>query len=81
MVKSARKRAAKTILKLPGLGQSKHAVLNSLSSPSSRRSYYHAIRDLIDWYCSELRLAFNRTVVTRYKIALKQSRYAPSTIN
>jgi site-specific recombinase XerD len=35
----------------------------------------------LDWYCSEPRLAFNRTVVTRYRIALEQHPYAPSTIN
>ena len=48
---------------------------------NSRRSYEHAIRDFIEWYCSEPRLAFNKTVVTRYRIALEQRRYAPSTIN
>jgi len=31
-------------------------------------------------YCSEPRLAFNRTVVLRYRIHLEQ-RYAPATIN
>jgi hypothetical protein len=46
-----------------------------------KRSYDHAIREFIDWYCSEPRLAFNRTVVTRYRIALEQHPYAPSTIN
>lgn len=81
MTKRAKKRSPKTILKLPDLEQSKAAILNSLSSVSSRRSYDHAIRDFIDWYCSEPRLAFNRTVVTRYRIALEQRRYAPSTIN
>ena len=60
---------------------SKNAVLNSLSSLSSRRSYDHAFRDFIDWYCSEPRLSFNRTVVTRYRIALEQRRSAPATIN
>jgi hypothetical protein len=30
----------------------------------------HAIRDFIEWYCSDPRLAFNKTVVTRYRIAL-----------
>src|SRR5258708_3018353 len=48
---------------------------------SSKCSYDHAIRDFIDWYCSEPRLAFNRTVVTRYRIALEQHPHAPSTIN
>jgi integrase len=72
---------SKTVLKLPDLEQSKSAVLNSLTSPSSQRSYDHAIREFIDWYCSEPRLAFNKTVVTRYRISLEQRQYAPSTIN
>jgi hypothetical protein len=66
--KSKRRRAPKTILKLPDLEQSKSSVLNSLTSPSSQRSYDHAIRD-------------NKTVVTRYRISLEQRHYAPSTIN
>src|ERR1041384_6910307 len=81
MAKSKRKRPPKTILRLPDLEQSKTAVLNSLTSPSSRRSYEHAIREFIDWYCSEPRLAFNKTVVTRYRINLEQAQYASSTIN
>ena len=81
MAKSTRKRTPKTVLKLPDLEQSKSAVLNSLTSPSSQRSYDHAIREFIEWYCSEPRLAFNKTVVTRYRISLEQRRYAPSTIN
>jgi site-specific recombinase XerD len=81
MAKSKRKRVPKTVLKLPDLEQSKSAVLSSLTSSSSKRSYDHAIREFIDWYCSEPRLAFNRTVVTRYRIALEQHPYAPSTIN
>lgn len=81
MTKRAKKRNPKTILKLPDLEHSKNAVLNSLSSVSSRRSYDHAIRDFIDWYCSEPRLSFNKIVVTRYRMALEQRRYAPATIN
>lgn len=79
--KSKRRWAPKTILKLPDLEQSKSAVLNSLTSPSSKRSYDHAIGEFIDWYCSEPRLAFNKIVVTRYRIFLEQRYYAPSTIN
>lgn len=45
MAKSKRKRVPKTILKLPDLEQSKSAVLNGLTSPSSKRSYDHAIRE------------------------------------
>jgi site-specific recombinase XerD len=33
------------------------------------------------WYCSEPRLAFNRTVVLRYRFFLEQKNLAPSTIN
>lgn len=76
-----RKKVPKTVLKPPDLEQSKSAVLNSLVSASSQRSYDHAIREFIGWYCSEPRLAFNKTVVTRYRIALEQKHYAPSTIN
>jgi site-specific recombinase XerD len=81
MAKRKRKRIPKAVLKLPDLEQSKSAVLNSLTFSSSKRSYDHAIREFIDWYCSEPRLAFNRTAVTRYRIALEQHPYAPSTIN
>src|ERR1700688_912909 len=81
MAKNKRKHSPKTILKLPDLEQSKSAVLNSLTSRSSQRSYDHAIREFIDWYCSEPRLAFNKTVVTRYRINLEQARYAASTVN
>ena len=69
--KIRRKRTPKSVLKLPDLEQSKSAVLNNLTSPSSQRTYDHAIREFIDWYCSEPRLAFNKTVVTRYRISLE----------
>ncbi len=57
MAKNKRKHSPKTILKLPDLEQSKSAVLSSLTSRSSQRSYDHATREFIDWYCSEPRLA------------------------
>jgi site-specific recombinase XerC len=81
MPKNKRKRNPKSVLRLPDLEHSKSAVLNSLPSPSSQRSYDHAIREFIEWYCSEPRLAFNKTVVTRYRIFLEQANYASSTIN
>jgi hypothetical protein len=43
--------------------------------------YDHAIREFVAWYCSEPRLAFNRTVILRYRIHLEQRQYAPATIN
>jgi integrase len=75
------RRVPKHVLKLPDLEQSKSAVLNSLTSRSSQRTYDHAIREFIEWYCSEPRLAFNKTVVTRYRISLEKRHYASTTIN
>jgi hypothetical protein len=49
------------------LEQSKNAVLNSLAAASSQESYAHAIDEFIGCYCSEPRLAFNRSVVLRYR--------------
>src|SRR3989475_4134998 len=81
MSKSRKKRAPKRVLALPDLEQAKSAVLNTLTSVSGQRTYDHAINDFVEWYCSEPRLAFNRTVVLRYRIHLEQKGYAPNTIN
>src|SRR5499427_2256375 len=78
---SLKPRRAKTILRLADLEQSKNAVLHSLAATSSQESYGHAIDEFIAWYCSEPRLAFNRTVVLRYRFFLEQKNLAPSTIN
>ena len=80
MSKSRKKRAPKRVLALPDLEQAKSAVLNTLTSVSGQRTYDHAINDFVEWYCSEPRLAFNRTVVLRYRIHLEQNGYAPNTI-
>lgn len=71
----------KRVLALPDLEHAKTAVLNSLTSASRQRTYDHAIREFVAWYCSEPRLAFNRTVVLRYRIHLEHLNYAPATIN
>jgi integrase len=63
------------------LEQAKSAVLNTLTSKNSQQTYDHAITEFVEWYCSEPRLAFNRTVVLRYRISLEQRQFAPSTIN
>jgi len=76
-----RRKTPKRVLALPDLEHAKSAVLNSLRSVSAQRTYDHAIRDFVTWYCSEPRLAFNRTVVLRYRLILEQRRYAPATIN
>ena len=79
--KSRKKRPPKRVLALPDLEHAKTAVLNSLTSASGQRTYDHAIREFVAWYCSEPRLAFNRTVVLRHRIHLEQRKYAPATIN
>jgi integrase len=79
--KRGKKKTPKRVLALPDLEHAKTAVLNSLTSASGQRTYDHAIREFVAWYCSEPRLAFNRTVVLRYRIHLEQRRYAPATIN
>ena len=71
----------RAVLLLPDLDHSKLAVLNSLTSPGSRRVYQYAIEQFIAWYCSEPRLAFNRIVVVRYRMFLEGRGLAANTIN
>ncbi len=80
---SSRKRrsSTKSLLRLPDLEHAKAAVLNSLTSTDARRGYRHAIDEFVDWYCSEPRLAFNRTVVLRYRSHLESRQLAPGSIN
>jgi hypothetical protein len=79
--KSRKIRSPTRVLAIPDLEHAKAAVLNTLTSVSGQRTYDHAIREFVAWYCSEPRLAFNRTVVLRYRIHLEQRGYAPATIN
>src|SRR6476660_6734882 len=79
--KNHKLRRPKTRLGLPDLDQSKAGVIGSLRSPESQRGYRHAINEFIDWYCSEPRLSFNRTVVLRYRMHLESRNLAPGTIN
>ena len=71
----------KIVLRLPDLDHAKASVLNSLSSPQSLRNYRFAIDQFIAWYCSEPRLALNRTVVLRFRIYLESLGLAAATIN
>ena len=71
----------RTVLRLPDLDHSKLAVLNSLTSPASRRVYEYAIDQFTAWYCSEPRLAFNSIVVVRYRMHLESRGLAANTIN
>ena len=76
-----KKKLAKRVLRLPDLDYAKGAVLNTLGSPESKRAYEFAIDDFVSWYCSEPRLAFNKTVVLRYRLELEGRRLSPATIN
>jgi hypothetical protein len=58
--KSPKSKRPKTKLGLPDIDHSRSAVLDSVSSPESKRGYRHAIDELIQWYCSEPRLSFNK---------------------
>jgi hypothetical protein len=71
----------KNVLRLPDLEQAKSAVLNSLSCADAQRGYRHAIDEFVDWYCSEPRLSFNKTVVLRYRMHLESRQLAPGTVN
>ena len=66
---------------LPDLDHANSAVLNSLSSPCSRRNYKFAMEQFISWYCSEPRLPLNRTVVLRFRLYLVSLGLATGTIN
>jgi integrase len=66
---------------IPELQQSKTAVLNTLASKHSRRSYEYAIDRFIASYCSEPRLTFNRSVVVRYRSFLERLSLSAATIN
>jgi site-specific recombinase XerD len=68
-------------LTIPELEQSKAAVLNTLASQHSRRSYECAIKRFIAWYCSEPRLTFNRSVVVKYRSFLERLSLSAATIN
>jgi len=68
-------------LTIPELEQSKAAVLNTLASAHSQRSYKYAIERFIAWYCDEPRLAFDRSVVMRYRSFLESLSLSAATIN
>ena len=76
-----RRPVPKTVLRLPDLDQAKSEVLNSLSSRDAQRGYRHAMDEFIEWYCSEPRLSFNRTVVVRYRMHLESRKLSPGTVN
>jgi hypothetical protein len=71
-----KRRIGNKVLRMPDLEIAKSAVLNSLSCPDAQRGYRHAIDEFVDWYCSEPRLSFSKTVVVRYRMHLEPRRSA-----
>ena len=69
------------VLRLPDLDHAKSSVLNSLSSLRSRHNYKFAMEQFITCYCSEPRLALNRTVILRFRLYLESLGLAAGTIN
>jgi hypothetical protein len=73
--KSRKKKAPERVLALPDLEYAKMPVLNSLTSASGQRTYDHAIREFVTWYCSEPRLASRgRLFVTNSTLRLFKRR-------
>src|ERR1700693_1831107 len=75
-----KRRAPKSVCRLPDLEVPKSAVLSSLSCPDAQRGYRHAIDEFVDRYCSEPGLSFSKTVVVRYRMHLESRHLAPGTI-
>jgi len=71
----------KTKLGLPDLENAKIAVIVSLRSFESQRSYRHSIDEFVAWCCSAPRLSFNKAVVLRYRLHLEDRHLAAGTIN
>src|ERR1017187_2880803 len=76
-----RRSSTKSVLCLPDLEHAKAAVLSSLTCPDAQRGYRHAMDEFVDWYCSEPRLSFSKTVVLRYRMHLESRNLAPGTVN
>jgi hypothetical protein len=71
--KSKRRKAPKRVLRLPDLDHTKLAVLNTLGSPESQRSYHFAIDDFIAWYCSEPRMPLTKLLYSGIAFSWKRS--------
>src|SRR5262249_4580479 len=77
-----RKRShGKKVQRLPDLEGAKAPAIKTLSGSEAQRGYRHAIDEFVDWYCSEPRLSFSKTVVVRYRMHLDSRQLAPGTIN
>jgi site-specific recombinase XerD len=56
-------------------------VLDSVTSPHSRRAYAKALDDFFAWYASAAPGAFSKAVVQQYRAKLENDHLAASTIN
>jgi hypothetical protein len=72
-MQGARRADQKNKLGIPDLEHSKAAVLRSLGSADSVRSYQHAIDEFVAWYFSEPRLEPEAAAVLRCLTATQSS--------
>jgi len=63
------------------LARLKALVLNSVTSPHSRRAYGKALDDFLSWYRAAPRGPFRKAVVQEYRAKLEADALAASTIN
>src|ERR1035438_5354538 len=63
------------------LARLKALVLDSVTSPHSRRAYDKALDDFLSWYRAAPRGAFRKAVVQEYRAKLETDGLAGSTIN
>jgi integrase len=56
-------------------------VLDSVTSPHSRRAYLKALEDFFIWYAAEPRGPFTKVIVQAYRNTLENRHHSPSTIN
>ena len=59
----------------------KALVLDSVSSPHTRRVYNLALDDFIKWYRHELRHGFSKATVSAWRASLEARRLGSSSIN
>src|SRR3989442_1486282 len=59
----------------------KALVLDSLTSPESKRSYRKALDDFLEWYDRDPRPGFTKATVQAYRSELEAGGLSPSTIN
>ena len=61
----------------PGLNA---LVLDSVSSPITRRVYHLALEEFIGWYKRELRSGFNKATVSAWRVSLEARGLGSSSI-